>query len=159
MSFILREPQMGDFGWIVHRHGSLYGADHGYGPSFEALVAEIVADYIRRADLVKDRCWIAEVDGQKAGSVMILDQGERVAKLRLLLVEPFARGIGIGQALVQACIDFARQAGYRKIVLWTESELAAARGIYAKAGFRLVDQEPHTLFGSPQVGEVWELNL
>lgn len=159
MGFVLQAPEMGDFGWIVHRHGALYGSEHGYGIAFEALVAEIVADFIRHSRPERDRCWIAEVDGRKAGSVLVVDQGDGVAKLRLLLVEPFARGLGVGKALVQACVDFAREAGYSKIILWTESELATARAIYEKAGFKPVHQEPHQLFGKPQIGETWELEL
>lgn len=150
---------MGDFGWIVHRHGEIYASEHAYGVQFEALVAEIVAEFIRESDADRERCWIAELDGQRAGSVLLVDQGNGVAKLRLLLVEPFARGVGVGKALVQACVDFAREAGYSKIILWTESELTTARGIYEKAGFRAVHQEPHYLFGKKQIGETWELEL
>lgn len=156
---ILRHPEPGDLGWIVHRHGLLYSAEYGFGVQFEGIVAEIVSDFAKGHDPAKERCWIAEVDGQKAGSVMLVEYRPGIAKLRILLVEPFARGRGVGQALVDACIDFARKAGYRKIVLWTESELLSARRLYQKAGFRLTSQEPHQHFGSPKIGETWELEL
>jgi GNAT superfamily N-acetyltransferase len=156
---ILRHPEPGDLGWIVHRHGLLYSAEYGFGVQFEGIVAEIVSDFAKGHDPAKERCWIAEVDGQKAGSVMLVECKPGIAKLRILLVEPFARGRGVGQALIDACIDFAREAGYGKIVLWTESELLSARRLYQKAGFRLTSQEAHQHFGSPKTGETWELDL
>jgi GNAT superfamily N-acetyltransferase len=159
MATILRDPEPGDFGWVIHRHGALYGAEHGYDTQFEALVSEVVAKFIREFNPALDRCWIAEIDGQKAGSIFLVHTEDGIAKLRLLLVEPFARGQGVGKMLVEECIAFAREADYAKVVLWTESELAAARSIYERAGFKLIASEPHTMFGLPQVGETWELVL
>lgn len=146
-------------GWVVQRHGELYWEEFGYGERFEALVAGIVARFIERLDARRERCWIAERNGRRLGAVFLVKKSATQAQLRLLLVEPAARGSGLGKRLVRACIRFAREAGYRKLVLWTQSELAAARGIYERAGFRLVRTEAHQSFGKPLKGEYWELKL
>ncbi len=146
-------------GWIVHRHGALYQAEYGYDERFEALVARVVADFIEHLDPARERCWIAERNGETVGSVFVVGKSKHVAKLRLLLVEPSARGLGIGKRLVDEVVQFARGAGYRKVVLWTQSELTAARRIYHAAGFRCVREESHRSFGTPAVAEVWELEL
>jgi GNAT superfamily N-acetyltransferase len=156
----LRTHGPGDLGWIVHRHGKLYAQEHGYNEQFEALVAEIAAGFLRAHDAQRERCWIAELDGEMAGSIMLVKLSEEIAKLRLMLVEPKARGRGVAAALVGECVRFAREAGYRKITLWTHSNLAAARRLYERAGFRLVHSEPAAEgFGRQLVDETWELEL
>ncbi len=165
--YLLRPHRAGDMGWVVSRHGALYAGEYHWDLRFEALVARIAADFIERFDATREACWIAERDGANVGSVFLVQARDDathaplpgVAQLRMLLVEPAARGLGIGQRLVDECERFARQVGYRKIVLWTNSVLLAARGIYTQAGYRLVASEAHTSFGHALVGETWELEL
>ena len=157
--YLLRSPRPGDMGWIIHRHGALYAQEYGWDERFEALVAEIAARFIQNLDPKRERCWIAERDGNTVGSVFLVTKSKTVAQLRLLLVEPMARGLGIGNRLVRKCVRFARRAGYRKIVLWTNSVLHAARHIYEETGFRLIHQESHRSFGHDLIGETWELTL
>lgn len=157
--YLLRQHQPGDMGWVVHRHGALYAQEYGYDQKFEALVARIAAEFIEDHDPARERCWIAEKDGEIAGSVFLVKKSATIAKLRLLYVEPDARGLGIGERLVSECIRFARQARYRKITLWTQSHLAAARHLYEKAGFTLTGEEPHHSYGLDLVAETWELTL
>ena len=158
-SYVLRAPQPGDLGWVVHRHGALYAREYGYDEQFEALVAEIVAHFVQRYNAKRERCWIAERDGEAVGSVFLVERSQTVAQLRLLLVEPKARGSGLGTRLVDECVRFARQAGYRKVTLWTQSELSAARRLYKAAGFRVTRKEKNHSFGKDLVSETWELDL
>ena len=159
-TYLLRAHQPGDMGWVTHRHGVLYAQEYGYDERFEALVAKIVGDFIERLDPARERCWIAEKDGEIVGSVFLVKKSATVSKVRLLYVEPAARGMGIGERLIAECIRFARQARYRKIALWTQSELLAARHLYQKAGFQLTAEEPHQSFGRDNlVAETWEMTL
>jgi DNA-binding MarR family transcriptional regulator/predicted GNAT family acetyltransferase len=155
----LRDPEPGDMGWVVQSHGALYAAEYGFGAVFEGLVAEIVAGFVTSFDPARERCWIADLAGQPVGSVFLVRQSDEVAKLRLLLVDPAGRGHGLGQRLVRECIGFARQCGYRRITLWTQSILVAARKIYQDEGFVRVASAPHRSFGVDLVGETWELEL
>ena len=158
--YLLRAHRPGDMGWVVQRHGELYWREYRYDERFEALVAKVVAEFIQNLDSKRERCWIAERNGENVGSVFLVKKSATVAKLRLLLVEPSARGLGIGKRLVEECIHYAREAGYKEIVLWTQSELAAARGIYQNTGFRLVGEEKHQSWGRRDlVAETWALKL
>lgn len=157
--YVLRPHQPGDMGWVVSRHGARYAQEWGYNEQFEALVARIVADFIEHFDPKRERCWIAEKDGENVGSVFVVSKSKTVAKLRMLIVEPSARGLGIGRRLVQECVRFARAAGYRTLTLWTHGQLVAARRLYQEAGFRRVHQERHHTFGRDLVDETWELRL
>ncbi|HEY7362175.1 MAG TPA: helix-turn-helix domain-containing GNAT family N-acetyltransferase [Streptosporangiaceae bacterium] len=158
-AFVLRPPVPGDLGWVVQRHGALYAAEYGWDASFEALVARIVADYAARGDHRREAAWIAELGGEPAGCVFCMRKTDTTAQLRLLLVEPRARGLGMGGRLVAECVSFARRAGYREMVLWTNDVLHAARRIYQRAGFRLAGSEPHHSFGHDLVGQDWRLPL
>lgn len=158
-SAILRGHRPGDMGWVVQSHGALYASEYGFNSSFEALVAEIAAKFLTSFDASRERCWIADIDGAQVGSVFLVKHTDDVAKLRLLLVDPAGRGQRLGQRLVDECIAFARACGYRKITLWTQSILLAARKIYQDAGFVLVGSEPHRSFGQSLIGETWEREL
>src|ERR1700688_3569492 len=156
---ILRDHRPGDMGWVVQSHGALYASEYGFDASFEGLVAEITAKFLGSFDASRERCWIADIDGSPVGSVFLVRHTDDIAKLRLLLVDPAGRGQGLGQRLVTECIAFARACGYRKITLWTQSILVAARKIYQDAGFVLAASEPHRCFGQSLIGETWELGL
>ncbi len=156
---ILREPGPGDMGWVVQQHGAIYASEYGWNDEFEALVAGIVAGYIRKRQPQWERCWIAELDGQRVGSVFVVRKSKTVAQLRMLILTPLARGLGLGERLTDECLAFARAKGYKKMVLWTNSCLDAARHIYAKRGFQLVKSEPYRGFGQDLVGETWTLTL
>jgi len=157
--YVLRPHRPGDMGWVVHRQAVLYAREYGWDETFEALVAEIAAKFITDFDPKRERCWIAERDGEILGAVFVVAASDEEAKLRLLYVEPEARGLGIGRRLVEECVRFARDTGYRRLVLWTNDVLVAARRIYQYAGFRLVRSEAHHSFGKDLVGEFWELEL
>lgn len=156
---VLRPPRPGDYGWIVHRHGARYAEERGWDASFEALVARIVADYAETADPRRDAAWIAELDGEPIGSILCVAKSDTVARLRLLLVEPTARGRGIGARLIEECLRFAKSAGYEEIELWTNDVLDAARCLYERAGFALVDEGSHYAFGHELVEQTWSRKL
>ena len=158
-SYLLRAPRVGDLGWIVHRQAVLYHQEYGWNERYESTIARIVADFVDHFDPERERCWVAERDGAIVGSIFCVRKSETVAKLRMLYVEPSARGLGIGTRLVREVIDFARARGYRKVTLWTNSVLVSARRIYDAYGFRLVESERHTMFGTETVGETLELEL
>jgi DNA-binding MarR family transcriptional regulator/GNAT superfamily N-acetyltransferase len=157
--YIVREPRHGDFGWIVKRNAEIYAEEYGWTAPFEGVCSQIVADFVNKFDPKRERCWIAEMDGENVGSIMLAKDSEDIARIRLLLLDPKARGLGIGTRLVDECIRFARRAGYKKITLWTHSVLTAARHIYQKAGFRLMRTEKHRSWGRPVISEHWDLEL
>jgi DNA-binding MarR family transcriptional regulator/GNAT superfamily N-acetyltransferase len=156
---VLRPHRPGDMGWVTSANGTLYAQEYGWDMSYEALVARITADFIDNFDARRERCWIAEMDGERVGSVFVVRKTDAIAKLRLLIIDPKARGRGLGKRLVDECLRFAREAGYTSMTLWTQSCLLAARGIYGRAGFKCVAEEPHHSFGVDLVGETWEREL
>jgi GNAT superfamily N-acetyltransferase len=162
-TLVLRDPGPGDMGWVVQQHGEIYAREYGWTAEFEAMVADIVARYLRRHQPLWERCWMAELDGERVGSVFVVRKSKSVAQLRLLILTPAARGLGLGARLTDECLAFARArsgaGGYRKMQLWTNSCLDAARAIYAHRGFQLVKSEPYHGFGQNLIGETWELRL
>jgi GNAT superfamily N-acetyltransferase len=158
-AYVLRPPRVGDIGWVVHRHAVLYAQEYGWDWTFEALVARVGADYIDKLDTTWDRCWIAEIDRRVVGSAFLVRKTDEIAKLRLVYVEPQSRGLGIGRRLVEECLAEARRIGYRRMTLWTNDVLLAARNIYASLGFELMHSEPYRGFGKDLVGETWERDL
>jgi len=156
---MLRPPQPGDLGWVVSRHAAIYAREQGWGPRFEAHVAELIGKLGLNADVTRERCWIAECDGDKLGCVFLAKDDETTARIRLLLLEPHARGLGLGRRLVQQCLTFARQAGYRDVVLWTHAQLAAARALYAAFGFVKEAEAAHSEFGPEVLSETWRMTL
>jgi DNA-binding MarR family transcriptional regulator/GNAT superfamily N-acetyltransferase len=158
-AWTIRSPELGDIGWVIERHGALYAQEYGFNCKFEALVARVAGAFLGEHDPARERGWIAERNGVRLGSVFLVRETDDIGKLRLLLVEPSARGLGVGKKLVADCIEFARRAGYRRMTLWTNDILLAARGIYRAAGFRHVASQPHSDFGPPMVGEEWMLEL
>ncbi|MFI2284968.1 bifunctional helix-turn-helix transcriptional regulator/GNAT family N-acetyltransferase [Nocardia beijingensis] len=158
-AFSLRPPRSGDYGWVIQRHAELYANEYGWDATYEELIVRIVADYLASRDERHERAWIAEADGRPVGSVFCVREDDTTARLRLLLVEPTARGLGVGSALVDECLRFATEAGYREIVLWTNDVLSAARRVYQRAGFELVEQQPHRSWGHDLVGQTWRRSL
>jgi DNA-binding MarR family transcriptional regulator/GNAT superfamily N-acetyltransferase len=156
---VLREPASGDYGWAIERHGVIYAREFGWGPRFEGLVAELFGKFAMNHDPAREHCWIAELAGERVGCVFVVEREPTVAQLRCLLVEPKARGHGVGRALVDACISFARKAGYERMMLWTNKGLNSARKIYEAVGFELVEEQPHEDFGVPLIGQNWEIAL
>lgn len=156
---LLRQHRPGDMGWVTSAHGALYAREYGWDISFEALVAKITAEFIENFDPQRERCWIAEMNGEPVGSVFVVRKSDEIAKLRLLIIDPKARGLGLGRRLVDECLSFAKDAGYTSMTLWTQSNLTAARAIYQRAGFRRVAEEPHHSFGVDLIGETWERDL
>ncbi len=157
--YILRQPRHGDFGWIVSRHAELYAQEYGWTEPFEGLCAQIVADFVNNYDAERERCWIAEMNGENVGTVMLVKDSDEVARIRLLLVDPKARGLGLGMRLTDECVKFARERGYKKVTLWTHSILTAARHCYEKAGFTLTSSEKRHTWGKDVVAEYWDLEL
>jgi GNAT superfamily N-acetyltransferase len=155
----LREHRVGDIGYIIYRHAVLYAEEYGWNEQFEALVGEVASKFLKQHDPAKERCWIAELDAEFAGCIFVVEESPNIAKLRLLLVEPKARGHGIGRTLIEECIAFAKRAGYTKMQLWTNDVLNAARHLYEEFGFRLAHEEPNTLFGPPTMAQTWEREL
>lgn len=158
-SYRLRQPRVGDFGWVVQRHGELYAGEYGWNEEFEAVVARIIAEFVEHFDRAWERGWIAERDEERIGCVFCVRKSETIAQLRMLLVEPSARGLGLGTRLVEECIAFARERGYREMMLWTERSLTAARRIYEASGFQLAEEDPHHDWGKDLVSQTWRLRL
>jgi GNAT superfamily N-acetyltransferase len=155
----LRPPQPGDYGWIIARHGATYAQSYGWDMSFEGLVAGLVADFVKNHDLARERCWIADLDGEPVGAVFCVRKDDETAQLRMLIVEEKARGLGAGGLLVDSCMAFARQAGYRRMTLWTNDILVPARNLYRARGWQLTSSKPHHSFGVDLVGEIWDVTL